>query len=153
MNPGLSQLLEHPVLAGLPVRAIERVSQCTTDVTFRAGEVIFSEGGAASVFYLLESGRVVISSHAPGKGHLMVQTLGRGEALGLSWLFPPFLWQFDARCLDDAQVHAVDGPRLRAELDADPAFGYEFMKRYAPIILGRLQQTRLRLLDLYDKGP
>ena len=45
----------------------------------------------------MRGGKVALSAHAPGKGHLLVQTLGPGETLGLSWLFPPYRWQFDAR--------------------------------------------------------
>jgi CRP/FNR family transcriptional regulator, cyclic AMP receptor protein len=153
MKSALTRLVDHPMLAGLPVQAVERMSRFSTHVVFQAGDVVFNEGNPASALYLMQSGRVVISTHAPGKGHLLIQTVGPGEALGLSWLFPPFKWQFDARCLNDADALEVDGPSLRAELEADPAFGYEFLKRYAPVVLGRLQQTRLRLLDLYSKGP
>jgi hypothetical protein len=32
---------------------------------------------------------------------------------------------------------------------ADPALGYELTRRFAAIMLDRLQNTRIRLLDLY----
>jgi CRP-like cAMP-binding protein len=103
--------------------------------------------------YLLQRGRVALSAHAPGKGHLLVQTLGPGEVLGLSWLFPPFQWQFDARAVELVEAISLDGACVRAKLDDDPALGYQVLKRMTPVILERLQQTRLRLLDLYNSGP
>ncbi len=44
---------------------------------------------------------------------------------------------------------AVDGTCLRTKADEDPAFGYELMKRFVPVMLERLQAARVCLLDLY----
>jgi CRP-like cAMP-binding protein len=119
-------------------------------VTFSPGDLILCEGATAGTLYLLEQGRVALSAHSPGKGHLLVQTLGPGEVLGLSWLFPPYQWQFDARAVELVKGVALDGACLRSKIDGDPALGYELLKRITPVVLERLQQTRLRLLDLYS---
>jgi CRP/FNR family cyclic AMP-dependent transcriptional regulator len=150
MSPSIaSQLGSHPLFTSLPPAALERIATCTSQVAFQAGDLILSEGGTAQVFYLLRQGRVALSAHAPGKGHLLVQTLGPGETLGLSWLFPPFLWQFDARAVEPVEALAIEGPCLRDKLEGEPGLGYELLKRFTPVVLERLQQTRLRLLDLY----
>ena len=44
---------------------------------------------------------------------------------------------------------AFDGACLRGKCDDDPALGYELMRRFAQVMVERLQATRLRLLDLY----
>ena len=44
---------------------------------------------------------------------------------------------------------AFDGACLRGKCEADPALGYELMRRFAAVMIDRLQHTRLRLLDLY----
>jgi len=150
--PTASQLGEHPLLADLPLGALRRLAECASTVSFDPGAQILSEGAEASTLYLLREGKVSLSAHAPGKGHLLVQTLGPGEALGLSWLFPPFLWQFDGRAVGQVEAFAIDAACLRAELDGDPGLGYELLKRFTPVVLERLQQTRLRLLDLYGEG-
>ena len=57
---------------------------------------------------------------------------------------------------DGAVVHtvravAVDGACLRGKCESDPALGYDLMKLISTVFVGRLQDTRLRLLDLYGK--
>lgn len=42
---------------------------------------------------------------------------------------------------------------FRAKLESDPTFGYALVMRFAPILLDRLQATRLRLFDLYGHVP
>ena len=44
---------------------------------------------------------------------------------------------------------AFDGACLRGKCDEDPVLGYELMSRFVPVIVERLQATRLRLLDVY----
>jgi len=148
----LSQLSDHPLFTGLPRSAVERFCTFAEGANFEPGQPIFTEGAPALRFYLVRGGKVALSAHAPGKGHLLVQTLGRGETLGLSWLFPPYRWQFDARPVEWVETITLDGPSMRAELERDPVLGYELLKRFTPIILQRLQQTRHRLLDLYSSG-
>jgi len=148
-----TQLVHHPLFSGLPRASVERLASFAAPVEFQAGEVVLTEGARAGTLYLLESGKVALSTHAPGKGHLLVQTIGPGEVVGLSWMFPPFQWKFDGRAVETVQAIALDGPSLRAWLDEDPVLGYEFLKRVTPIVLERLQQTRVRLLDLYGKAP
>ena len=103
-----SRLLHHPLFAGLPLATVERVSLDAHNVAFDPGQVILAEGSPASTLYLLQHGKVALSAHAPGKGHVLVQTLGPGEVLGLSWLFPPYQWRFDAHA-----VAVCGGPRRR----------------------------------------
>ncbi|MDH3719745.1 MAG: Crp/Fnr family transcriptional regulator, partial [Planctomycetota bacterium] len=71
--------------------------------------------------------------------------------LGWSWLFPPYIWYFDARAMIRTRAVAVDGLCLRAKCDEDPKLGYELMKRFSAILNSRLQAARLQILDIY--GP
>lgn len=144
---------EHPLLAGLPGEAVAQVAGCARNVAFAEGQLLIAEGLAADTFYLLRRGSVALEVHAPGRGALVVETLRPGQVLGWSWLFPPYRWHFDARALGPVGAIAVDGACLRTKAEADPAFGYELVRRFAAVILDRLQATRLRLLDLYGHGP
>ena len=71
--------------------------------------------------------------------------------VGWSWLFPPYRWHFDARALSHVRATAFDGACLRGKCEDDPALGYDLMKRFAQVLIERLQWTRLRLLDVYGE--
>jgi CRP/FNR family transcriptional regulator, cyclic AMP receptor protein len=143
---------EHPLIAGLPGDTVELVAGCARNVAFDAGGLILAEGESADTLYLLRRGRIALEVHAPGQGPLVIETLGPGQVVGWSWLFPPFTWHFDARAIEPVGAIAIDASCLRAKAESDPTFGYELMKRFAAIMLQRLQATRLRLLDLYGRS-
>ena len=89
--------------------------------------------------------------HEPGRVPLVIDRIGPGQAVGWSWMFPPYRWHFDARALEPVGAISVDAECLRAKAEADPAFGYLLMKRIAAVMLDRLQATRVRLLDVYGR--
>ncbi len=89
--------------------------------------------------------------HLPQGGSLVLDTIGPGEVLGWSWLFPPYRWHFDARAVDDVRAIALDGACLRGKCEQDPQLGFELVRRFAQLVLDRLQSTRLRLVDLYGE--
>lgn len=142
-------VLGSPVFAGLDPAFAEHLSGCAQTAGFARDELIFREGGPADTFWLLRRGGVALELHGAERGSLVIETLGPGEVLGWSWLFEPYRWHFDARALEDVRAIAVDGACLRRKCDADPAFGYELLRRFGQVMLGRLQATRVRLLDVY----
>jgi CRP-like cAMP-binding protein len=119
---------------------------------FQPGELIFREGDMANRFYLIESGRVAIEAQAQGKP-VKVQSIGAGEVLGWSWLFPPFLWHFDARAEEETDALFFYATPLREHCEVDHALGYELMRRVAQIVIGRLHATRVKLAQSMKPEP
>ncbi len=119
---------------------------------FPANEVIFKEGAPANWFYLVLSGEVALDSPSrranDGRKPIRMQTLGAGDVLGWSWLYPPYSWQFTARTLTPVKAIFFYGIRLRECSEEDHELGYELMKRTAETAVKRLQVTRQRLLEL-----
>jgi CRP-like cAMP-binding protein len=144
-----AMLADVPLLAGLEPESLALIAGCASNVRFAEGEVLFREGDEANVFYVIRHGAVAIELYSPPRGEMTIETISPGEVLGWSWLFPPYRWHFDARALSQVRATAFDGGCLRGKCDDDPAFGYELMKRFAQVMLERLQWTRLRLLDVY----
>ena len=138
-----------PTFAGLAPEQLATVAGCGVLCGFEAGEGIAREGEEAETFYAIRSGRVALDVAAPGAGTLTIATLSPGAVLGWSWLFPPYRWSFDARALDPVRAIEFDGACLRGKCEADKELGYELMRRFAAIILDRLQSTRVQLLDVY----
>lgn len=142
-------VLEAPVFASLEALHADQLAGCAQTAGWEAGEMLFREGDPADAFYVVRRGRVALELFIPNRGALTVETIEPGEVVGWSWLFPPYRWHFDGRAVEPTRAIAVDGACLRAKCAADPALGYELMRRFSQVMLERLQATRLRLADLY----
>jgi CRP/FNR family transcriptional regulator, cyclic AMP receptor protein len=144
-------LAEQPVLRGLEAGDLDLMAGCGRNDVIEPGGFLAREDEPADRFFVVRSGRVVLEIHAP-TGPLVIETLGTGDLVGWSWIFPPHRWVYDVEVLERAHVVVIDAVCLRDKCDADPAFGYRVMKRFAQVVAERLQATRLRLLDLYGTG-
>lgn len=138
-----------PTFAGLASERLELIAGCGQNRGFEAGEHLAREGDPADTFYAIRRGRVALEVAAPGAGTMMIETLDEGNVVGWSWLFPPHRWSFDARAVEPVRAIAFDGACLRGKCEDDKALGYELMRRFAGVMLDRLQATRLQLLDVY----
>lgn len=141
-------LAEQSVLRDLEPADIDLMAGCGHNEVFAPGTFLAREGETADRFYIVRQGKVALELHAP-TGPLLIETLGAGELVGWSWLFPPYRWTYDVEAIDQTRVTTIESACLRAKCDSDPAFGYRLMKRFAQVIVDRLQATRFRLLDLY----
>lgn len=142
-------LAGQPFLQGLAAEHVDLIVGCASNVLFEPGEFVFRAGDEANYFYVVRSGRVSVEVIAPQRGAITIETVGDGDLLGWSWLIPPFQWHFDARALNLTRAIALDARCLRGKCDADPALGYELLKRFSQVMEQRLEATRLQLLDLY----
>ena len=139
----------HPFFAGLDENFRQLLCGCAKNVVFPPGAYLFHEGDPADQFYLLRHGRVAIQVTSPGRGAITFQTLGGGEIVGLSWLIPPYRWAYDAKALDSTRAIAMDAACLRQKCETDHNLGYEMMRRFMPVLIQRLQATRMQILDVY----
>ncbi len=148
---GTPPLTVHPFVRGMLDQHIARLSHVTRYITVPARFRLFEEGGTADRFWLIEAGQVALDVHIPGHGPVIIETLGRGEAVGWSWLFPPYQWQLGAVTMQPAQAFELDGRAVRRMCEADPVLGHELSHRFIAVVVHRLQATRLRLLDGYGR--
>jgi CRP/FNR family transcriptional regulator, cyclic AMP receptor protein len=149
---GLDRIVrEHPFFAGLDDAFCTLVCGCAKNVRFEAGQYLFHEGEPADEFYLIRHGRIALELNAPERGQVTFQTLGEGEVVGVSWLIPPYRWTYDARAMDLVRAIAMDAACIRQKCEADHDLGYDMMKRVTPVLIQRLQATRLQILDVYGR--
>ncbi len=144
---------EHPFFKDLGASHLATLVGCASNVKFEAGEFIFRERQLAERFYVIRHGQVAVETFIPGRGPITIETIQADEVLGWSWLFAPFKWHFDARAVTLVRALALDGTCLRGKCEKDPAFGYEIMKRFAEVVVRRMEATQLQLLDLYANQP
>jgi CRP-like cAMP-binding protein len=138
-----------PLFAGLGADELTLIAGCAQNVHFGEDELLFREGEPADTFYLVRHGRIALELHTPERGGLVIDTIEPEEVVGWSWLFEPYRWHFDARSVTPVRAVAFDGACLRGKCDDDKELGYELMKRFGQVMIDRLQQTRVRLLDVY----
>jgi CRP/FNR family cyclic AMP-dependent transcriptional regulator len=149
---GLEHILaEHPFFVGFSAAHRQLVAGCARNHRYDAGEYLFREGGPANEFFLIRHGQVALEILSPGQPPIVFTTLGAGEIVGASWLFPPYRWMFDARAVVLTRSIAIDAACLRDKCEADHDLGYEMMKHFLPILVQRLHATRLQILDVYGK--
>jgi len=148
----IEQLLtDVPSFGGMAEEHLALIAGCATNEVFQEGTYLMREGDPADRFFVIRRGRVALETHVPERGGLTVETIDDGDLLGWSWLVPPFRTHLDARALTTTHTVAFDGACLRGKCDSDPVLGYELMRRFIPVIVERLQATRVRLLDVYGK--
>jgi CRP/FNR family transcriptional regulator, cyclic AMP receptor protein len=148
-EPLTTRVTLHPFLAGMNRTHLALLTDCAIAAHFRKGQTILREGEFANRFYLIESGKVVLES---GKGlgePVVVDTIGPGNLLGWSWMFPPYVWHFTARAVEPTDAIFFYGTILREYCEKDHSLGYQLFKRISPIMLRRLQVAREKMLAVH----
>jgi CRP-like cAMP-binding protein len=150
MIEGMERIVgEHRFFAGLDDETVRFIAGCTRNVRFDAGQYLFHAGDPADEFYLVRHGRVALELPVPGRDVVAFQTAGEGDVVGVSWLVAPYRWLHDARAVDLVRAIGVDARCLRKKCDDDHDVGYAMMQRFVPVLVDRLQATRLQMLDVY----
>lgn len=147
-TPGIEQIIaRHPFFKGMSPHQLRLLGDCARLTRFQPGELILREGDPANRFYLIVRGKISLEAHAPEAGVTAIQTVEAGEALGWSWLFPPYYWHFDARAIEPTEAIFFYATPLREECETDHDLGYELIKRMAEVMLQRLQATRRKMVN------
>jgi CRP/FNR family transcriptional regulator, cyclic AMP receptor protein len=139
-------LAGHPFLHGMSHDHLVVLADAARDVTFPARHRLFEDGGSANRFWLIQSGHVTLDLHVPGQGRMNIETIGMGELLGWSWLFPPYRWSFGAVAARRVEAFEFDARAVRAYCETNPVLGYQLTQRLSRVLAKRLQATRVRLI-------
>jgi CRP-like cAMP-binding protein len=144
---------EVPVFKGMKPEHLAEIGGCASNVKFDEGQVLILEGDEANTFYVVRHGLVAIEMYAAARGRRVIQTVKENEVVGWSWLFPPYRWHFDVRAVEKTRALAFDARCLRGKCEADNEMGFDLMKRFAQVMMNRIQTARIQSLDVYgDAG-
>jgi CRP-like cAMP-binding protein len=130
----------------MPADQLAELAKSASVVSFKTGSRLFEDGGNATRFWLIRSGRIALDLDVPGDGRTVIETLGMGDVLGLSWLLPPSQWAFGAVAVAPVEAFEFDASSVLARCASEPVLGYELTRRFMGVSAHRLQATRLRLL-------
>ena len=148
-EPMKTRVALHPFLAGMKHEQLMLLTDCAIPVRFKAGQIIFREGEMANRFYLIEDGKVILKSTGGHGDPVLVDTIGAGDLLGWSWMFPPYVWHFTARAGEPTDAIFFYGTILREYCERDHSLGYELFKRMSAVMVKRLQGARENMLAFH----
>jgi CRP/FNR family cyclic AMP-dependent transcriptional regulator len=148
----VSSLKKTDVFKNLSAAQLKKLAPIAAIENHLAGTVLFKEGDAASRFYIVEKGRVLLQMEVDiGSGRLPVPldiaTVAAGHGIGWSVFAEPHRYTASCRCLEDSRMIAFNADQLKSLLDRDPVLGYEVMKGVVRILASRLDNTRELLFD------
>ena len=146
-------IAQQPFFKGLNGHHLKLLTDSALEMKFEPEQTIFAEGSPANRFYLILEGKVMLESEMEERGEMIpIQTLGPGDDLGWSWLFPPYSLHFSARALEPTRTIFFYGPRLREQCEQDHELGYQIMKRITEVATQSLGATQRRLMQYIDKN-
>ncbi|GAA1916836.1 cyclic nucleotide-binding domain-containing protein [Streptomyces sodiiphilus] len=140
------------LLGKLPAEYRSRLHELGREVSFPIDTRLFTEGGKADRFWVLRTGSVTLDVHVPGRRPVPIETLGHGELIGWSWLFPPYTWHLGALTASPVRALEFDAQEVRELCERDSGLGQALTYVCAEAISHRLQRARMRLVDLYQGG-
>jgi CRP/FNR family transcriptional regulator, cyclic AMP receptor protein len=145
--PLAEALAGHAFFQGLPAGLLRAVAEAARERSFRAGEFLLREGRAADEMFAVLDGKVALEMFAADRIRLTVQTVGRGEIVGWSWLTPSRRWSLDAIAVKPTRAISIPVAALWARFAQAPADGYEFLLRLVPVLAGRIQGMEMQMLE------
>jgi CRP-like cAMP-binding protein len=151
-EPLATRVALHPFLAGMNRVQLALLTDCAMATHFEKGETVLREGEFANRFYLIETGKIALESVAGSGEPTVIGTIGSGDLLGWSWMFPPYTWQFTARAVETTTAIFFYGTILREHCENDHSLGYQLLKRMSAVMVKRLQAARTQMLSVYSHG-
>ncbi|WP_207946739.1 Crp/Fnr family transcriptional regulator [Actinomadura sp. 7K507] len=148
-----ADLTREPFLSGLRNADLTRLATAARFTEFPVGRRIFNESDPAERFWLVQDGTVAVDLRTPGRGPVVIETFGPGSVLGWSWLFRPYRWRFGGYASTPVRAIEFDGRLVRTLCAVDPSMGYELTRRFAELVVERLEATQARLVELSRTMP
>jgi CRP/FNR family transcriptional regulator, cyclic AMP receptor protein len=149
-EPMATRVALHPFLAGMNRTQLALLTDCAMAAHLKTGQVILREGEFANRCYLIETGKVVVESGGNFSEPLVIETIGPGDLLGWSWMFPPYVSQFTARAIEPTTAIVFYGSILREYCEKNHSLGYELLKRISAVMVKRLQAAHKQMVSIHS---
>ena len=124
--------------------------ECSSTREIKKGQILFRQGEHADKFYVVRNGRISIQMPAIMGPTLEIQTLGKDQVLGWSWLISPYQWNFQTKAEEDSELLQFDGTAILARCEQEPKFGYELLKKFTALMSVGLNAARQKMMDEWN---
>jgi CRP-like cAMP-binding protein len=137
-------IAETPLLASLPAEDRETLAGSFVKRSYPRAETIFRTGDPGTHLYLIEEGRVKITTSSRDGREALVAIIGHGEIFGELSLFDAGLRTADARTMEPTVLHALSHDLFRRYVQAHPRVAWEMFR----ILAGRLRAADEAIQDV-----
>src|SRR3712207_1049498 len=137
------------LLTALPPPQRQHLMELAREVSFPEDARIFEPGGTADRFWVIRSGAVSLDQQVNALQRVTVASLGAGDLLGWSWLFPPYVWDFGAVAFSPVRAYEFDAGAVLELCEEDPRLGLTLVRNVAEVLAHRLEMTRGKLMEQY----
>ena len=124
--------------------------ECSSSREIKKGQILFRLGEKADKFYVVRKGSISIQMPAIMGPTVDIQTLGKDQVLGWSWLISPYKWNFQTQAEEDSELLQFDGIAILARCEQESKFGYELLKKFAGLMSVRLNAARQKMMDEWN---
>ena len=124
------------------------LAQTARRLKFLKGEYIFNDGDASEYFYLVESGRVILSKDAPSGKAFTFLLATRGLPLNAVTCLKPRPRFFSARAIEKTMVIAIPSPAFKQWVLDNPDVAACILDTMGNLLDG----AYTRILDLIDES-
>jgi CRP-like cAMP-binding protein len=150
-NPSTTEYLSaHPFFSDFSDDVLTFLSECSSTLDIKKGQILFRQGEKAEKFYVVLDGQISIEMPAIMGPTLEIQKLVNDQVLGWSWLIYPYQWNFQTKAEEDTQLLQFDGTAILARCEQEPKFGYEVLKKFAGLMSVRLNAARQKMMDEWN---
>ncbi|MCZ4610811.1 cyclic nucleotide-binding domain-containing protein [Streptomyces chartreusis] len=139
------------LLTALPPPQRQRLMSLAREVSFPEDARIFEAGGTADRFWVIRSGAVSLDQRVTSLQRVTVASLGAGDLLGWSWLFPPYQWDFGAEAFSPVRAYEFEAEAVLRLCEEDTQLGLSLVRYVAEILAHRLEMTRSKLMEQYGQ--
>src|SRR5260221_1041990 len=137
-------IAETPLLAPLSPEDRLTIAASFLRRTYPRGETIFRTGDPGTHLYLIEEGRIKITTASPEGREALVAIIGVGEIFGELSLFDAGTRTADARTMEPTVLHALSHDMFRRYVQAHPKVAWEMFR----ILAGRLRAADEAIQDV-----
>jgi CRP/FNR family transcriptional regulator, cyclic AMP receptor protein len=144
----LDDLRKSDFFRGIDDVLLRKLSAICRKAEFPARETVFEQYGPAKHVYVILSGEISLAIADPGESVRQIGAVHGGDLMGWSPLVGRMRLYDTARTVNTVKALEFVGSELMDFCAANPAFGFEFMRRVACVLAERLSGARLQLLEL-----
>jgi len=140
------------VLDALTEEERARILKLCRRQRYREGEVIVKEGTPGEAFYIVESGRVLITKKTEEKEDKVLAILEEGDFFGEMSLLDRGPHSADARAMGDTGIIVIERRLFENMLKTDYRTATNLLLAISKILSERLRSSTEELVALYETG-